>query len=352
MSLPGAATQSPCVRLAGASAAGTSPQGCGNEVLGLHRSQLVRAARRWTLNEADAEDAVQETLLRALQYADLFDPGLPGWLRTTLYRVCMDQARARQKVGLSSDPGETLGPVAGHEELLCDRDELRWAGRLIAALPSGQRSAVALKASGLTGAEAAAVMGVTRACAEALLKRARATLRDRRKAALHVLVVLAGLAHGLRRAVVALRPHPWGPMGVLAGAVIALTVSGPTVVAEPDVRPDDAVGAFGASFRRLHTGAVGRATGRSDHARTSTAAATAVSVPSWSEVPPRQGLPLHEPHHLVDPAVGLPDGAIALRLQKASGDVSGSPVALEVSDVPTGTDMLLPQETPDVGPPR
>ncbi len=60
---------------------------------------------------SDAEDAVQETMLRAVKHADRFDAGL-GPLRPWVFRiasnVCIDMLRARGRRAVAMD----LGPAA------------------------------------------------------------------------------------------------------------------------------------------------------------------------------------------------------------------------------------------------
>jgi len=63
-----------------------------------HGAELHRLAARLLGDGALADDAVQETFLRAWRSADRFDPelgSLRGWLFTILRNVVVDLARAR-----------------------------------------------------------------------------------------------------------------------------------------------------------------------------------------------------------------------------------------------------------------
>jgi RNA polymerase sigma factor (sigma-70 family) len=83
-----------------------------------HRDQLRGVAYRMLGSLADAEDAVQETWLRAARAdtADVRNPG--GWLRTVLSRVCLDMLRQRSRAEPVADPEPA--PGADEEALLAD----------------------------------------------------------------------------------------------------------------------------------------------------------------------------------------------------------------------------------------
>ncbi len=57
-------------------------------------AQLRGLARQWSTSEADADDLLQETALRALRNLHRFRPcNLPGWLRTVARRLAIDRSR-------------------------------------------------------------------------------------------------------------------------------------------------------------------------------------------------------------------------------------------------------------------
>src|SRR4051812_18870474 len=64
---------------------------------------------------AEAEDAVQETLLRAWKNADRFDErkaGLRTWLHKIATNVCLDMTRSVQRRALAMDLGPS-SPAGG-----------------------------------------------------------------------------------------------------------------------------------------------------------------------------------------------------------------------------------------------
>jgi len=120
---------------------------------------LYRTARRLSRNEAEAEDLVQDTYLKAFRAADRFEPGtnLRAWLFTILHNTARNRVRdrARDTVSVDSEaveraaeqgfPGSSGPPVETPEALLL-RDTL--APELQAAideLPDSFRQAVWLR---------------------------------------------------------------------------------------------------------------------------------------------------------------------------------------------------------------
>jgi RNA polymerase sigma-70 factor (ECF subfamily) len=109
-----------------------------------HLKKLYAAAYRMTGNAADAEDLVQEALLRAYRAFDSYAPGTnaKAWLYTILQRVRTDAlrkaGRSPRTVELDSD-----GPaVAGGQDGIAQARDLEQALR---ELPETFRTAVLLR---------------------------------------------------------------------------------------------------------------------------------------------------------------------------------------------------------------
>jgi len=133
-------------------------------------------------NAAEAEDVVEEALVRAWEAA-------PGGLRTWVLRItanlCRDRLRRRRFTAASldgpapvDDPALRFEPVADWDEAI---DQRTLAGRLdraIARLPIDQREAVLLRHRlGLTHEEMVATLGVPLGTVKSRLARAVAALR-------------------------------------------------------------------------------------------------------------------------------------------------------------------------------
>ena len=92
-----------------------------------------------------AEDALQETFVRALERLDDVDPGhLRGWLFTVAYHQAM-LARRRQKVrppALDEQVRAAADPRPGPARLAEDGDDARRLRELLELLPPGQREVI------------------------------------------------------------------------------------------------------------------------------------------------------------------------------------------------------------------
>ena len=170
-----------------------------------HRSELTGYCYRMLGSAFDADDAVQETLVRAWQAADRFEgrSSVRSWLYRIATNVCLDLLRSRQRralpmdlsspVSSSTPPTETL-PENVWVEPMADRDVLpvgadpaeqavvRDTVRLafVAALqllPPRQRAVLILReVLCWPAADVAELLDTTVASVNSALQRARATI--------------------------------------------------------------------------------------------------------------------------------------------------------------------------------
>ena len=85
------------------------------ELFGVHGAVLVRAARGLVRSEADAEDAVQDTMVAVLSAPHLLSviENIGGWLYTLVQRRCVDILRG-ENVRRSGEPRRRPGgPLRG-----------------------------------------------------------------------------------------------------------------------------------------------------------------------------------------------------------------------------------------------
>jgi RNA polymerase sigma-70 factor (ECF subfamily) len=144
------------------------------------RPALGSFARRLAQNEADAEDLVQETILRALAARDHFDPGtnLKAWLFTILRNGFNTRWRKSQREVL---PGtEALEASAVTPSTQADR---LWAREVMARMlddltPPHREVLILVPVLGLAYEEAAEVCGCSVGTVKSRLNRARAALAE------------------------------------------------------------------------------------------------------------------------------------------------------------------------------
>jgi RNA polymerase sigma-70 factor, ECF subfamily len=153
---------------------------------------LLRVARSRTRRAADAEDLVQDTLMRAYQGIEGFDGAYPrAWLLTIMRNTQINSAR-RRRPDLLDDQDATLDRLAASERSAAGGPEALVVGEsfdtavsdALAALPPRYRDVVTLvDVDGLSYAEAAVVLGIPVGTVMSRLHRARTRMRRRLEAA-------------------------------------------------------------------------------------------------------------------------------------------------------------------------
>jgi RNA polymerase sigma-70 factor, ECF subfamily len=156
---------------------------------------LYAGALRMTRNPADAEDLVQETMLRGYRSFDRFEPGtnLKAWLFRIMTNAYINTYRKRQREPLkvsqddiedfdlyqelkNHDPAYSATPESIVLDNLLDSD----ITQAIDDLPEQFRMAVILSdLEGFTYAEMAAIMGVPMGTVMSRLHRGRKALQKR-----------------------------------------------------------------------------------------------------------------------------------------------------------------------------
>ncbi|MFT4988579.1 MAG: RNA polymerase sigma-70 factor (ECF subfamily) [Acidimicrobiales bacterium] len=147
---------------------------------------LLRVARSITGNVTDADDLVQDTLLRAYRAIDKFDGRYPrAWLLTIMRNAQINRVR-RKRPELMRDPETTLAVVANTdsdaktpESLVIGQTFDAAVERSLAAIPSQFREAIHLvDIDGLSYNEAAAVLDVPVGTIMSRLHRGRKLIRN------------------------------------------------------------------------------------------------------------------------------------------------------------------------------
>ncbi|HZN20319.1 MAG TPA: sigma-70 family RNA polymerase sigma factor [Micromonosporaceae bacterium] len=157
-----------------------------------HRERLQRLVRARLPEPRDAEDVVQDALIRVVCFAGLDEARVGALLTTTALRLCVDthRGKARQQRMLRRIAVAT--PAPGPEEIVCDRQLGEWLMGHIQQLPGRERQVLLARASGLSTTEAASRFQISAKAAEGAFTRGRARLRR-----LHEQDVTAGHPTGI-----------------------------------------------------------------------------------------------------------------------------------------------------------
>lgn len=128
----------------------------------------------------DAEDAVQETLMRLWQMrARIGDYQKPEALAMLIAKnVCIDILKLRKEQHEPLD--ETVNVIshiqADHSVITCETE--RWIGNALAKLPSTQRRMLVMRSEGMSMAEIAAACGTTPASTKTMICNARKRMME------------------------------------------------------------------------------------------------------------------------------------------------------------------------------
>jgi len=164
--------------------------------LELHRRELTGYCRRVLGSSFEAEDAVQETLVRAWRNLDRFEgrATLRSWLYRIATNVCADMMRRPQRRARPMDlgplthdeapPGAARTPcsgaavaVADPAEIAASRETMLLALTVLQQLPSRQRAVLVLReVLRWRAEEVAELLGSTVASVNSALQRARCAL--------------------------------------------------------------------------------------------------------------------------------------------------------------------------------
>lgn len=155
------------------------------QLLELYQRRLFGLALMMVRRPEGAEEVTQDAFVRAYTRLDLYDERRPfyPWLATIAVRLAQNWLRRHARVSIREgtqidperDAGSTTDPI---DELIADeRGRRLW--RAVAALSSGERTAVALHyRQGMKVSDVAHALGVTSGTVKTLLFRARRKLRD------------------------------------------------------------------------------------------------------------------------------------------------------------------------------
>ena len=153
------------------------------EVAREHGRFMYSVAYRLTGNQSDAEDVVQESLLRVKRGLATYRPGsFQGWLARIVTNVFLDETRRRRRrpqTALPDDPDRVLEGAPGADEALAMTELPEHLQQALAGLAEEFRTAVVLcDVVGLSYAEIGEHTGVPVGTVRSRVHRGRMRLRE------------------------------------------------------------------------------------------------------------------------------------------------------------------------------
>lgn len=147
------------------------------------KNRLFRLAFRITLNREEAEDIVQDTLLRIWDKRDEWKElnSMEAFGLTICRNLSLDKMEKKEKRNVSLDESlhDCIDFSSAPDESMAHRENESIVGRLIDRLPEKQRSVVQLRdIEGKTYKEIADVLGLTEADVKVSLHRARKQIKE------------------------------------------------------------------------------------------------------------------------------------------------------------------------------
>ena len=141
------------------------------EVYGAHAKAVFRFALHLTGNHAEAEDLTAETFARLWTARRVRLPTVRAYLFTIARNLFLEQCRIKRRTEEVDDCVEDGSPSP--EEIAVGRDEAKRLWKCLQALPEADRSALLMRADGLSYEEIAHALGITLSNAKVKIHRAR-----------------------------------------------------------------------------------------------------------------------------------------------------------------------------------
>ena len=149
------------------------------------KNELCRMALRITQNTAEAEDVVQETMLKVWSRRDQWErlDSIKAFCLTICHNLSLDKVRRMdyqaQSLDATYDPADR-SHSANPEEQTVQRDRIQLVRQLISQLPEKQRSCMQLRdIEGMSYKDIAEVLGINEQQVKINIFRARQSIKER-----------------------------------------------------------------------------------------------------------------------------------------------------------------------------
>lgn len=152
------------------------------------KDTLYRLALRITLDSAEAEDVVQETMIKVWGKRDEWQriDSMESFCMTICRNLALDKTRRKGAHDASLDEYDTadttadIHHAANPEEQMVQRDRVRIVRQMVDGLPEKQRTAMQLRDfEGKSYKEIAAVMNISEDLVKVSIFRARQTIKKK-----------------------------------------------------------------------------------------------------------------------------------------------------------------------------
>lgn len=155
-------------------------QSAAREIVARHARRVLALATRMLNDAAEAEDVVQEAMLRVWRIAPDWEAGkaqFSTWLHRVALNLCYDRLRKRRTVDLDSAP-EPEDPTPSAQARMEEREGGGALRAALQTLPERQRAAILLRHfEERSNPEIAEALSVSVEAVESLLARARRALK-------------------------------------------------------------------------------------------------------------------------------------------------------------------------------
>ena len=149
------------------------------------KNELYRMALRITMNAAEAEDVVQETMMKVWNRREQWEQieSIEAFCLTICRNLSLDKLRRMdnqtQSLDAAYDPKD-FHVASNPEEQAVQRDRIQLVRQLINMLPEKQRSCMQLRdMEGKSYKDIAAILGITEEQVKVNIFRARQTIKER-----------------------------------------------------------------------------------------------------------------------------------------------------------------------------
>ncbi len=153
-----------------------------NDILPL-KNKLFRLALRITLDSAEAEDIVQDTLIRVWNKRDEWHSldSVEAYCLTVARNLAIDRSQRKEAQNVSFTPeAQEMPDSMTPEKKLEEKEQLNLIHRLVNGLPEKQRTAIQLRdIEGKSYKEIAEILGATEEQVKVNLFRARQKIKQK-----------------------------------------------------------------------------------------------------------------------------------------------------------------------------